>query len=116
MNINSTIASVLMIIGISATPTSFGGGIFWVLVVYLFALGSCAGNPKTRWDFKRARWIAMISFSMGSFGAVAHLAVQDWIPVEGAMGLAGAIYPLYITMPKELTQFFKGLIERKVGK
>ncbi len=63
----------------------------------------------------------MVSFTMGMFGAVAHPAVPfvNLMPVEGAMGITGALYPLWITMPKGFRKFMRDVglvIANKVSK
>ncbi len=118
MNINSSIASALILVGITTAPSNIAGGLFWVFAIYIVALGSVYGNPETRWGFWRACFIALISFGMAMFGALIQPAIPYVMnmPVEGAMGIAGAIYPLYVNIPKGLLQFIKSLMEKWAGK
>ncbi|MCH9662861.1 MAG: hypothetical protein K0U66_04260 [Gammaproteobacteria bacterium] len=111
MNANSILTYILVLIGITASPTNVGGGLFWVLAIYLVSMASAYGDPATRWGWRSCGWIALIAFGMALFGAVVQPAVpfvRD-MPVEGAVGLFGGIYPACLTMPKGIRKLARDI-------
>ena len=77
------------------SPADVGGGLFWTLVFYALTFAFARSNGKG-WGWKRGSFIAVVAFFMSLFSCITYQAIpiiQD-MSVEGAMGLAGAIYPI----------------------
>ena len=118
MNISGLIASALLMIGIMVSPADVGGGLFWTLVFYVltYALSHSSGRG---WGWKRAGAVAIVAFFMSLFSCITYQGiplVQD-MPVEGAMGLAGALYPMWASVSPKAKLFMRevslALIKRK---
>ncbi len=118
MNINGFVATILLMIGITVSPANVAGGLFWTLLFYLLAF-AFAQNSGKGWHWKRACFIAAVALVMSLFSCITYQGIpliQD-MPIEGAMGVGGAIYPLWASVSPKAKLFMRevglALIKRK---